>query len=103
VRRVEEVYKSSEYGQEPSSNSEVGDIPNIADIDPNKIIYEAFQGVSKNVFSGLGEIKEDFSKVTLAVKNFPFRSFLTVAGVLALLYITFKIVRKFGIIKGKAD
>jgi len=101
MRRVEEVYKSSEYVDTNSPND--NDIPGIPDIDPNKILSDTFRGVSKTIFSSFGSIKEDFSKVSVAAKNFPLSSFLTVVGTLTLLYITFKIVRKFGIIKGKAD
>lgn len=47
----------------------------------------------------LAGITDDFSAVVTALQQFPVRSSLTLVGALTLLYIGFKLSKKFGIIK----
>tara|TARA_B100001109_G_C18789033_1_gene439185 strand:+ start:336 stop:626 length:291 start_codon:yes stop_codon:yes gene_type:complete len=54
--------------------------------------FTNFQGF---MFSGLKNLSQDFGEVTQAAKNFPYRSAFTVIGVIAVLYIGFKISRSF--------
>lgn len=97
MKRVEDVYKSSDLKGSSAASAGVP-TENVVDIDPNRILFDAVKGFQKGIFSNFGDIKKDFSDVSVAVKNFPLRSFLTVIGVIFVVYITFNLVRKFGIL-----
>lgn len=49
----------------------------------------------------IGGLVDDFNSVTAALKTFPFKSALSVAGFLAVVYVAFKAGKKFGIIKSR--
>lgn len=49
--------------------------------------------------AGLAGVIQDFEAVANALKTFPYKSAMSLAGVLVLLFITFKVGRRFGIIQ----
>jgi hypothetical protein len=80
--RVEKVFKEKEYRktvEPPQTSTPPAETP----IPPLN-----FEGLS-----------EDVGSVLVAMRQFPFKSALTIIGALTVLYIGFKVTRKFGSIK----
>lgn len=73
--RVDKVFKAKEYAQGISGAA------------------EAFNPLRNAPFNG---VMDDVRAVKNAVTSFPYRSALTVAGLIVLMYITFKVGTKFG-------
>lgn len=80
MTRVDKIFKEKEYRKQFVSN---------------------FKEVSSASPINLGGLKNDFGNVLVAVKSFPFKSALSVLGFLTLLYIGFKISKKFVNIKSR--
>lgn len=89
--KVKNVYKSSDYTEKST----------IPEIDPNEILFDTLNGFKVNVIRSFNGIQDDIVKVGHALKDFPGRSFLTVIGLGTVLYIAFKLIKKFGMIKSE--
>lgn len=69
--------------------------------DYRKTVGPTYVGIPKSGAQTLNfeGLPEDLSSVIVAMKYFPFKSALTLIGALTVLYIGFKVTRKFGSIK----
>jgi len=79
--RVDKVYKSSEY---PGSRG-----PDLG------TFGEVSRGANAAWARTLGELSEDAHKVGGALATFPYSSALKIAGLASIVYIGFKVIRKF--------
>jgi len=77
--RVDRVFKAQDYSRGIGSN-------------------EVFNPLRSASFNG---VADDVKAVKDAVVSFPYRSALTVAGLIVLMYITFKVGTKFGKIQAE--
>jgi len=79
--RVDNVYKSSEYQSNPH--------PDLG----------AFSGIQQGAIGAwsrtLGELSEDAQKVGGALATFPYSSTLKIVGLATMVYIGFKVIKKF--------
>jgi len=97
---ADKVYKSSDYYTEEPDAAEQPSSENPG----NPFMGMNFGGINfgemaANELSGL---RDDFKNVFSAVKDFPVRSTLTVVGTMTLVYIGFKVWRKFAKIKSRS-
>jgi len=79
--RVDNVYKSSDY--QSNTRPDLGTFGGIA------------HGASGAWTKTLGELSEDAQKVGGALATFPYSSALKVVGLATMVYIGFKVIKKF--------
>jgi hypothetical protein len=80
MKRVDNVYKSSNYSPEETQASPFGDIQ---------------RNAVNTLGNTVGELTEDVSKVGGALVTFPYGSAFKLAGLGVMVYIGFKVLRKF--------
>jgi len=78
MSKVVNAYRASEYVPPPETNSS---------------FFNEFAGASQSTF--LGDLQTDASSVASALKSFPYGSGLKLLGVVAVLYVAFKVIKKF--------
>ena len=95
MAHVDTVYKANDYYKANTQEPQNPFDPNILLTEGLGFLGGAAKSAASSFAGDFGAVKDDILNVGSAVKNFPFRSSLTVVGLGAVIFVGFKIYRFF--------